>query len=681
MCRDAIYNIGRAAMLVHAFASNNLDELYEATKDRMHQPIRGSAKVMPALFPIISAALDAGAKGAFLSGAGSSIMALTAGQRGERFAQCRSERKDSEVACAMKAAAEACQVSGRVFVTNPTSVGAHVVSVTELKAGPMLSANSMRYLSTRDSSGTPVTFETAVMQGLAPDGGLYVPKEVPSLSLEQISEWKNLRFYELATKIMTMYIDVEEIPTSTLSALLEKSYTAFSSSHVTPLVEFSDDGKLYLLEQFHGPTCAFKDVALQYVGNLFEFFLERRNAGLTPAQQQSITVLGATSGDTGSAAIQGLRGKRNIEVVILHPEGRVAPIQKAQMTTVLDDNVHNVAMEGTFDDCQTIVKSLFNDPEFRKENRLAAINSINWARILAQIVYYFYAYYQWVGASSQRSIGDKVTFVVPTGNFGNTLAGFYAKRMGLPIEKLVVATNTNDILHRFFANNDYSARAVVPSLAPAMDIVIPSNFERYLYHLLDEDAEKVKEIMVKIKAEGVMELPEKYRSEIESTFLSGRGSDEDLKAVIQEFEESRSYSLCPHTAAGIHALKQIQSKLPNSSFICLATAHPAKFGTVLEDRQRGAKEMEPPVPSQLLGLLNKEQRCAFAPHSKEFIAQLVSKVVDNRNVERARQARASAATIKANSESFDHPSFYTLLLGVGVGVVATLLVNKLIAKV
>ena len=302
----------------------------------------------------------------------------------------------------------------------------------------------MQYQSTRGKvSG--LTFEDAVMMGLADDGGLLIPNEIPQIQ-DKLSELRGKSFQELSYEVMSLFIG-DEIPENELKALIQRSYQSFTNSEITPVVKV---GAPYILELFHGPTFAFKDVALQFLGNLFEYFLDKR--------QHHLTVVGATSGDTGSAAIYGLRGKRHVEVFMLHPQGRVSAIQELQMTTVLDDNIHNIAVDGTFDDAQAIVKELFNNLEFKREHHLGAVNSINWARILAQVVYYVYAYFQ-----VTESNDEKVSFSVPTGNFGDILAGFYAKRMGIPIDKLIVATNQNDILYRFFSEGKYHANEVVPT--------------------------------------------------------------------------------------------------------------------------------------------------------------------------------------------------------------------------
>ena len=321
---------------------------------------------------------------------------------------------------------------------------------------------------------------------MAPDGGLYIPVSIPSLPENWESEWKDYSFQQLAFAILSLYISPEEIPPAGLKALIEKSYSTFRNAIITPLRILSP--QLHVLELFHGPTYAFKDVALQFLGNLFELFLSRRNACLPPnAEPETITIVGATSGDTGSAAIYGLRSKPNISIFILHPRGSVSPLQEAQMTTVPDANVHNLAVHGTFDDCQDIVKQLFNDPSFRTKYRLGAVNSINWARILAQIVYYFSAYFQ----AHRAGVTSELQFVVPTGNFGDVLAGWYAKQMGLQMSKLGIATNANDILARFWKKDEFSKgeAGVLETHSPAMDIVVSSNFERLLWYLAYDSLE------------------------------------------------------------------------------------------------------------------------------------------------------------------------------------------------
>ncbi|TVO75788.1 threonine synthase [Sedimenticola selenatireducens] len=441
----------------------------------------------------------------------------------------------------------------------------------------------MRYVSTRGGI-EPVSFSQAVMMGLATDGGLLLPESFPQIDEATLKQWAGLSFIELAVEVMYPFVG-EDISRQELVDLVERSYASFTHPEVTPVVEL---GPLKILELFHGPTAAFKDVALQFLGNLFELLLERSGGRLN--------ILGATSGDTGSAAIYGVRGQERIDIFILHPKGRVSPIQERQMTTVLDANVHNIAITGTFDDGQRIVKALFNDLEFKSEYTLGAVNSINWARILAQVVYYFYAW----GRVSGGDVNHPVTFSVPTGNFGDIFAGYVAKRMGLPIERLILATNRNDILSRFVNSGVYSTGTVHPTISPSMDIQISSNFERYLYYLMDENPAAVKALMEQMNSEGRLEVPEEKRVEVNRLFYAAAVSEEETQSQIRETYEQTGYILDPHTAVGVHAARAFPGA------VCLATAHPAKFGAAVKE----AIGVESEPPPSLQGLMEKEARCA-----------------------------------------------------------------------
>jgi len=441
----------------------------------------------------------------------------------------------------------------------------------------------MRYVSTRGGI-EPVTFSQAVMMGLATDGGLLLPESFPQVDATTLQRWAKLPFKALAVEVMYPYVG-EDISRAELEGLVEASYTSFTHPEVTPIVEVGD---LRILELFHGPTAAFKDVALQFLGNLFELLLERSGGRLN--------ILGATSGDTGSAAIYGVRGQERIDIFILHPKGRVSPIQERQMTTVLDANVHNIAITGTFDDGQRIVKELFNDLTFKQEYTLGAVNSINWARILAQVVYYFYAW----GRVSGGDMDQKVTFSVPTGNFGDIFAGYVAMRMGLPVERLILATNRNDILSRFVNSGVYQTGEVYPTISPSMDIQISSNFERYLYYLMDQDPAKVRALMDQMSREGKLEVPAEKRVEVSALFQAAAVSEEETREQIRETYAQTGYILDPHTAVGVYAAKDIPGA------ICLATAHPAKFGAAVKE----AIGVESEPPPSLQGLMEKEARCA-----------------------------------------------------------------------
>ncbi|MCB1760702.1 MAG: threonine synthase [Gammaproteobacteria bacterium] len=442
----------------------------------------------------------------------------------------------------------------------------------------------MRYLSTRGGV-EPIGFSQAVLMGLATDGGLLLPERFPQIDGPMLQRWAQLSFVDLAVAVMAPFIG-DDLNAEELQRLVERAYASFSHPEVTPLVRVGDQ---QVLELFHGPTAAFKDVALQFLGQLFELLLERSDGRLN--------ILGATSGDTGSAAIYGVRGQQRIDIFILHPHNRVSPIQERQMTTVLDANVHNIAIKGTFDDGQRIVKALFNDLEFKSEYALSAVNSINWARILAQVVYYFYAW----GRVSGGDPGHRVSFSVPTGNFGDIFAGYVALRMGLPVERLILATNRNDILSRFVNTGLYQAREVHHTVSPSMDIQISSNFERYLYYLMDEDPAAVSSLMASMNTSGELRIPPHKLAEVAALFHAEAVSEEETLAQIRETYSAHGYILDPHTAVGVRAAHN------HPGAICLATAHPAKFGDAVA-RAIG-KEAEPP-PS-LQGLMEKETRCAI----------------------------------------------------------------------
>ncbi len=450
----------------------------------------------------------------------------------------------------------------------------------------------MRYLSTRGGV-EPVGFATAVMMGLGTDGGLLLPETVPRVGPDTLRDWSGISFRDLAVELMTPFV-ADAIPRTDLVELIGRSYAIFSHQEVTPLVQV---GEQRVLELFHGPTAAFKDVALQFLGNVFEYLLARHGGRLN--------ILGATSGDTGSAAIAGVRGKERIRIFILHPAGRVSPVQERQMTTVLDANVHNIAIRGTFDDGQRIVKDLFNDLDFKQQYHLGAINSINWARILAQIVYYFYAW----GRMSRGDPGFRIDFAVPTGNFGDIFAGYMAKRMGLPIDRLLIATNRNDILTRFVAGGPYAAGTVHPTLSPAMDIQIASNFERYLYFLVGQDPETVRALLSDLDRTGRMEVTAEQRAALAEDFDAAAVSDAQTLDQIRETYQRHGYLLDPHTAVGVRAARH------RADMVCLATAHPAKFN----DAVHRAIGIQAPLPTCLRGLLEKETRCTLLDATEEAV--------------------------------------------------------------
>jgi threonine synthase len=382
-----------------------------------------------------------------------------------------------------------------------------------------------------------------VFEGLARDGGLLIPEWIPDVA-DTYKNWAALSFDSLAFEIISRYCSDKEIPAADLRALLKKSYSKFEHPEVVPCPKVGD---IYVMELFHGPSLSFKDVALQALGNIYEYFLSRN--------PRRLTILAATSGDTGSAAIHGLAGKENIDCFVLFPEGRVSAVQQLQMTSVLDPNVHCLSVQGTFDDCQNIVKELMGDLDFKKKFGIGAVNSINWARILFQITYYFYTYFK-----LYPKCDGTVSFSVPTGNFGDILAGYYAKRMGLPIKHLIVATNANDILHRFFTLGKYDKGDVYQTSAPSMDIQISSNFERYLFYLFGEDSGKLASAMAGFKATGKLHVPPDVRERAANDFLSAAASEDHVSQAMKAYKDKYAYVLCPHTACGVSAVKQVAAR-------------------------------------------------------------------------------------------------------------------------
>ena len=458
----------------------------------------------------------------------------------------------------------------------------------------------MQYISTRGGL-SPLSFSKAVMMGLATDGGLLLPRNIPRIGAETFTSWLDLSYTEIAFEVMSRFVD--DIPSSDLRDLIKKSYSTFQHEEVSPLVHHGD---LHILELFHGPTLAFKDIALQFLGNLFAYLLEQDNG--------SLNILGATSGDTGSAAIYGVRGKQRINIFILHPHKRISPVQEKQMTTVTDGNVFNIAMEGTFDDAQKIVKDIFNDIEFKNRYHLGAVNSINWARILAQVVYYVFSSLHII-----KHEGDKaMDFAVPTGNFGDIFAGYIAKLL-LPegtIRRLYLATNTNDILCRFVQQGDYSKAHVQSTSSPSMDIQAASNFERYLYFLLDRDPARTAAAMLEFSEQGTLELSN-YCDHIQRDFGAVAVTEGEVADTIARFQNDHGYVLDPHTAIGVFAGLQKQQK--NIPMICLATAHPAKFSETV----KAATGAEPETPAAIKDILGKESRCEVMGADGELIKQYI----------------------------------------------------------
>ncbi|WP_461481349.1 threonine synthase [Porticoccus sp.] len=460
----------------------------------------------------------------------------------------------------------------------------------------------MKYISTRGQAPA-LSFEDAVLAGLASDGGLYVPETLPQFSAEEIASWAGLSYQELAFKVMAPFVD-GEIPDDDLRDLIARTYSTFRHDAIAPLVQTAHNE--FILELFQGPTLAFKDFALQFLGNLLDYVLKQRD--------QRVVIMGATSGDTGSAAIEGCRHSDNVDIFILHPHNRVSEVQRRQMTTVLENNVFNIALEGNFDDCQNMVKASFGDQSFLPEGRqLVAVNSINWARIMAQIVYYFYAGLA-LGAPHRP-----VAFSVPTGNFGDIFAGYLASRMGLPVDQLVIGTNANDILHRCISANDHSLHQLVHSLSPSMDIMVSSNFERMLFDLYDRDGVAIAKLMADFKDSGNLSLSDSALTRARELFTSYRLDDEAMIRVIAEVWEHTEYLLDPHTAIGVAAARQTRRRR-DIPMVCLATAHPAKFPEAV---RKAGYPQDPPLPHHMADLFQREERYAVQPKDIGAVQQFM----------------------------------------------------------
>ena len=459
----------------------------------------------------------------------------------------------------------------------------------------------MKYISTRGGAAA-LDFEGATLAGLASDGGLYVPERWPTLTVAEIEALRGLSYSQTAARIMRPFVE-GSLTTEELEALCDEAYSSFAHAAVTPLTQL--DHQHWLLELFHGPTLAFKDVALQLVGLLFEKFLKPRDTHLT--------VIGATSGDTGSAAIDALAGRDKVDVFMLHPLGRVSDVQRRQMTTVLAPNIHNIAIEGSFDDAQAIVKAMFADPIMSSRFTLSAVNSINWARLMAQIVYYFYAAVR-LGAPDQ-----KIAFSVPTGNFGDIFAGYVAAQMGLPIERLIVATNVNDILHRAITSGDYSQGTVTQTSTPSMDIQVSSNFERLLYDLSGKDGAAIAGMMAGFEATRAMTIPADMLTRAKPLFSSARIDGDGMALAMRWASEHAGQVIDPHTAIGLAAAREagLSSDVP---IVTLATAHPAKFRDAVE-RAIGGR---PVLPQRLSGLMDRQERFDTLPATLEAVSAYVA---------------------------------------------------------
>ena len=457
----------------------------------------------------------------------------------------------------------------------------------------------MKYISTRDNN-LEFSFEEVFLKGLADDGGLFIPANIQPFSKEELDRFKKLDYTDLATEIIHPFLG-SFITKESLKSLINKSYSTFREKEVVKLRKVGD---LEILELFHGPTLAFKDVAMQFIGNLYEYYLEKNNS--------EINIVVATSGDTGAAAIDAIKNKKNLNIFVLHPNNKISSVQRQIMTTGQAKNVFNIAIEGNFDDCQNIVKSMFADLQFSKSINMSGVNSINWARIIAQAVYYFYSYFK-INSS------DKISFSVPTGNFGDVYAGYLAKKMGLPIDKLIVATNTNDILHRAISKGDYIAKKVSETISPSMDIQIASNFERLIYDISDKDSETTKEIMNKIKV-NKYKINEKDLIKINKDFVSECINEEETLSTIKQIYNEYNLVIDPHTAIGVGALRKLNIK---SRSIVLATAHPCKFPLAIEK----AINKTEPLPDELNYILNEKEHYEILDNNVDKIKNYVKEKI------------------------------------------------------
>ena len=456
----------------------------------------------------------------------------------------------------------------------------------------------MRYISTRGRAPA-LSFEEAMLTGLARDGGLYVPDHVPSMTAVQIAALAGLPYEEVAFRVMKPYLN-DTFDDATFRQLIAEAYAGFGHKARAPLVQLAPNH--FLLELFHGPTLAFKDFAMQLIGQMLQASLSRSG--------KRITIVGATSGDTGSAAIEAFRGLTNVDVFILYPHGRVSEVQRRQMTTPTEANVHALALDGDFDDCQAAVKDMFNDLVFRDSVGLAGVNSINWARVLAQVVYYFTA------AVSLGAPYRQVSFTVPTGNFGDIFAGYIAKRMGLPIARLVVATNQNDILHRTLQTGQQIKEGVTPSISPSMDIQVSSNFERVLFDAYGRDGAVVAAQMAELKDRDGFAVGQGAWEFLKDHFESGRASEVETSATISRTLGDTGELLCPHSAVGVHVAEQFTGTIP---MVTLATAHPAKFPDAVE----AATGIRPPLPSRMADLYERSERVTQVPNDLAALQALI----------------------------------------------------------
>ena len=452
----------------------------------------------------------------------------------------------------------------------------------------------MKYVSTRNNKNE-LTFKDVFIKGLADDGGLFVPKNVKLLNTEELDKLKNLSYNDLACEILNPFCS-DFINKEDLKTIVTKSYSTFRDKEV---VKISNLGNIKLLELYHGPTLAFKDIAMQFIGNLYDYYLSKNN--------DFLNVVVATSGDTGAAAIDAIKGKNNMNIFVLHPNNKISKVQRKLMTTGNEKNVFNIAIDGNFDDCQNLVKAMFSDLEFSKSIKMTGVNSINWARIIAQAVYYFYTCFK-------LNSSKPISFSVPTGNFGDVFAGYLAKKMGLPIDKLIVATNQNDILHRAISKGEYISKKVEQTISPSMDIQLASNFERLIYYINNSNSEITAEIMKKIK-ENVYQIDKINLESIQKDFVSESCNEKETLDIIKKYFEKNNVILDPHTAVGVG----VANKLSLDDCVVLSTAHPCKF----PDATENAIKKHENLPEELKHVLNKDENFEVLKNDIEVVKNFV----------------------------------------------------------
>ncbi len=473
----------------------------------------------------------------------------------------------------------------------------------------------MEYISTRNNKKT-FTFEEVFLKGLAPDGGLFIPKSLKKFTKDELKSFRNLNYQDLAKKIIFPFLG-NFITKNEFSDVIKKSYSVFRKDSVVHLTKESNNALgINILELFHGPTLAFKDVAMQLIGNFYEHYLRKNN--------KKINIIVATSGDTGAAAIDAIKGKKNLNIFVLHPHNKISSVQRKIMTTTKEQNVFNLAIEGNFDDCQNLVKSMFSDHSFSNSINMSGVNSINWARIIAQTVYYFYAYFQ--SEYVKQNLYEKpINFSVPTGNFGDVYAGYLAKKIGLPVNKLIVATNDNDILHRAISNGDYEVKKVFQTLSPSMDIQVASNFERLIYDINDFSDTETEKAMNEIKKNGKYKISKDNLEKIKKNFLSASLSVKETGEIITNFfktSKSKQLIIDPHTAIGLGAIpKVVDSEVSAVNTISLATAHPAKF----PETTKFVRNEEVELPTELKHVMNEKENFSIMDNNIDIVKNYILK--------------------------------------------------------